>query len=309
MDKLDTQPIGGPQSVTTAARASIDLGCPGVATFEVVTPTSSPQVKAYAATVSGEWKPVRCILRKADGTESVIDPDTASGVLSANDKVVVPLVGEVKASVIATTGSLTCNILGDSTPGALVWALSKVIDGITVTVTSNTEYADDGTGFTVGTSKVTAIGALADEASSDSVDEGDVGALRMTLDRHLRTIFPAGTPYFLVCDGTDELLVSSSARRLLYADIFHLNDAPCYAKLYDKATAPDENDTPVHAVCGPANATAALGGGSNKPLPPGGIGLTNGLGVRVVKGLANNSDTAVDASEVIVCLVYDTRAA
>lgn len=44
--------------------------------------------------------------------------------------------------------------------------------------------ADDAA-FTPGTSKVFPIGALADETSPDSVDEGDLGALRMTLSRIL----------------------------------------------------------------------------------------------------------------------------
>lgn len=54
----------------------------------------------------------------------------------------------------------------------------------TTTVTSNAEYADD-SAFTIGTSEVVAMGALADETATDSVNEGDVGIPRMTLDRKL----------------------------------------------------------------------------------------------------------------------------
>lgn len=46
-------------------------------------------------------------------------------------------------------------------------------------------FTDDAA-FTVGTTQCTPIGALADETAPDSVDEGDVGALRMTLDRLLK---------------------------------------------------------------------------------------------------------------------------
>lgn len=45
----------------------------------------------------------------------------------------------------------------------------------------------DDTAFTPATSSVTPIGAMADETTPDSVDEGDVGALRMTLTRFLKT--------------------------------------------------------------------------------------------------------------------------
>lgn len=47
-----------------------------------------------------------------------------------------------------------------------------------------TSMTDDGA-FTPGVSSVTPIGALADETTPDSVDEGDVGAVRMTLARGL----------------------------------------------------------------------------------------------------------------------------
>ena len=116
----------------------------------------------------------------------------------------------------------------------------------------------------------------------------------------------SSTPYHLIADGTDELLISASARRFTCAGIFSLNDAPVYAKFYDKATAPAETDTPIWVVGSPANATAANGAGSNRDFPTGGIALTNGLGVRVVKGLADNSDTAADASENIVNAAYKT---
>lgn len=172
---------------------------------------------------------------------------------------------------------------------------------------SVTETQPDDSAF-VAADPVFPMGALADETSPDSVDEGDWGAVRMTLDRMLRTVAPADTPYHLVADGTDELLISASARRLTAAQIFHINDAPVFAKWYDKATAPAETDTPIWVTGGPSNATAANGAGNNSHLPPGGIALTNGLGVRVVKGLTDASDTAADASEVIVNAAYTTRA-
>lgn len=46
-------------------------------------------------------------------------------------------------------------------------------------------FTDDAA-FTIATTQVTPIGALADETAPDSVDEGDVGAVRMTLDRLLK---------------------------------------------------------------------------------------------------------------------------
>lgn len=60
-------------------------------------------------------------------------------------------------------------------------------DPFVVTVDINTTQADDAA-FTVGTSKVQMMGALADEAAPDSVNEGDGGALRMALNRALHVV-------------------------------------------------------------------------------------------------------------------------
>jgi hypothetical protein len=46
----------------------------------------------------------------------------------------------------------------------------------------DTVFTDDAA-FTPATSKVSAVGFMADSTSTDSVDEGDIGAARMTLDR------------------------------------------------------------------------------------------------------------------------------
>lgn len=56
--------------------------------------------------------------------------------------------------------------------------------GVTITASPASEGTDDGA-ITLGTQKVSVIGALADESATDSVDEGDVGAIRMTLNRRL----------------------------------------------------------------------------------------------------------------------------
>lgn len=63
------------------------------------------------------------------------------------------------------------NAAYDSTTGAL----------------KSTPSATDDAAFTPATSKVQPIGFLADETATDSVDEGDAGIARMTLDRRIHT--------------------------------------------------------------------------------------------------------------------------
>jgi len=57
---------------------------------------------------------------------------------------------------------------------------------VNASVTLETAYVDD-SAFTIGTDKVNAQGFLADETATDSVDEGDIGLARMTLDRRMIT--------------------------------------------------------------------------------------------------------------------------
>lgn len=58
--------------------------------------------------------------------------------------------------------------------------------------TVSTALIADDAAFTVATSKVMPVGALADESGPDSVNEGDIGALRMSLNRNLFTVLRDG---------------------------------------------------------------------------------------------------------------------
>ena len=71
-----------------------------------------------------------------------------------------------------------------------------------LTSSGGTSSTDDAA-FTPGTSSVTPIGAILDDASPDSVDEGDVGALRMTANRSLHTVIMDGEVQADVLDLTN----------------------------------------------------------------------------------------------------------
>lgn len=74
--------------------------------------------------------------------------------------------------------------------------LKRAVAGSTSTasgVTPNTAAQEVGTNvddaaFGVASGTISVAGALADETAPDSVDEGDAGALRMTLDRMLHVV-------------------------------------------------------------------------------------------------------------------------
>lgn len=79
-----------------------------------------------------------------------------------------------------------------------------------------------------------------------------------------------------------------------------------FLKLYDKATAADENDTPVFTLPLPAASNhefdltiAARGGHESEGVP-----FLNGVSLRAVAEVADNGTTGAGANEVVVHLLY-----
>lgn len=98
-------------------------------------------------------------------------------------------------------------------------------------------YADDAA-FTPATSKVIGVGAVYDDTSTDTVDEGDIGAFRMTSDRKVYTMpQPDPVPFF---DGdvnnTAQTIVQAPVR-LFSIDVINPNSSPAYLQLFDAALA------------------------------------------------------------------------
>lgn len=134
------------------------------------------------------------------------------------------------------------------------------------------ELADDAA-FTVGTTRVQPIGLLADETSTDSVDEGDLGAPRMTLDRkQIATLYPAsGTTdglsvanfnsgdTFTALTATAQVIKASAGNFYGYY-IYNPNSAATYVILYNIAAASVTvgTSTPAMVFCIPATAGANL---------------------------------------------------
>jgi hypothetical protein len=168
--------------------------------------------------------------------------------------------------------------------------------------------ADDAA-FTPATTKVMMAGFQADEASTDSVDEGDAGAARMTLDRKvIVTTQPhtaGGLSVFrsLDLDETEEE-VKATAGCLFKLRATNRTTSVRYLKLYN-ATAANTTvgtTTPIDTIPLPANAsdytvlTESFGG----------LGLTfdTALSMAVTTGFADNDTGAPGANDVIVSAYY-----
>ncbi len=113
---------------------------------------------------------------------------------------------------------------------------------------SESEVLVDDAAFTVATSKVAAIGLMADESSPDSVDEGDIGIPRMTLDRKaLVAAQPTTSGGLLVAnmtsgDGSSVLTntaqaIKASAGQLYGWYIYNPNSSAVYIPIYNVAAA------------------------------------------------------------------------
>ena len=130
---------------------------------------------------------LRYYLMSSTSTESSIDPDTASGTLAAQDVILVPTMGAQNIELVRTAGSGTVSSCSYATDALTPFLVQKLIDG-GITSTSNTEYADDGTGFTLATSKLAAVGGVAvatDGTTPGSLAEGDAAVVRTDRNRIL----------------------------------------------------------------------------------------------------------------------------
>jgi hypothetical protein len=167
-------------------------------------------------------------------------------------------------------------------------------------------FADDAA-FTPGTSKVAAIGMQADETATDSVDEGDIGCPRITLDRkQIATVQPHTSGGLLIhkrisAGSGDAANVKASAGQL-YGWVFsNINAAPAYLKIYNSAGTPTAGaGTIVMTICIPGN-TAGVAGHNEFTN---GIEFTTGIAFTIVTGVADNNSTGVSANEVVVNLLY-----
>jgi hypothetical protein len=138
-----------------------------------------------------------------------------------------------QATVLTAAGAL---IGGDAT------------NGLDVDVTRLSGELVDDAAFTPASSKVLMAGFEADETATDSVDEGDGGAARMTLDRKIITTPQPHTAGGLSTfnasgsDGADTaaltstaVAVKASAGQLYAYYIYNPNDEVTYVNFYDIA--------------------------------------------------------------------------
>lgn len=242
----------------------------------------------------------------------------AEDVASADADVGVPSMAVRKATPANTSGTDGDYEMLQMSAGRL-WVDPS---GVTLTVASHavtnagtfavqengTQVQVDDAAFTPATSKVMMAGFTADESSTDSVDEGDGGAARMTLDRkQIVTLQPhtqGGLSIFrsLDIDETEED-VKTSAGQLYFIHAMNMVATARYLKFYN-ATAANVtvgSTTPVLTFPIPANSTT--GAGFTVPIPQG-FEFTTAISVACTTGVADADTGAPGANDVIINLGY-----
>lgn len=184
------------------------------------------------------------------------------------------------------------------------------VDGNALTalqLIDDTVFTDDA-GFTPGTSKVSMAGFEADESSTDSVDEGDAGAARMTLDRkQIITPYPhtaGGLSIFrsLDLDETEEDVKTSAGQ--IYG-IWFANRATStrYLKIYNLTAANTTvgSSTPVITMPLPGNTTDTISGVFSSTM---GIAFDTAICMAATTGIADADTGAPGANDVVVNVFY-----
>lgn len=179
--------------------------------------------------------------------------------------------GDYTSLVTDSTGRLWCNVSNTVTvashavTNAGTFAVQVDGNALTALQLIDDPVVQDDAAFTPGTTKVMMAGFEADDASTDSVDEGDGGAARMTLSRKIivnpqpHTTGGLSTFRSLDLDETEEDIKTSAGQ--IYAYYIYNNAASTrFIKVYN-ATAANVtvgSTTPVWTIPVPAGSAANL---------------------------------------------------
>lgn len=224
------------------------------------------------------------------------DAASATGSISAKLRFIAATgipVTSVPSHAVTNIGTFAVQVDGNA-----LTALQKIDDPVIV----------DDAGFTPATSSVMMAGYQADETGTDSVDEGDAGAGRMTLDRkQITTPQPhtaGGLSIFRSLDldeGTCEI-VKNSPGNVYGFIITNLATSIRYIKFYDATSGTVGTGTPAMTVPVPGNATDD----TTLVFNQGGMGITFATGIvcGASTGLADNDTGAPGANDVLITVFY-----
>jgi hypothetical protein len=265
--------------------------------------------------VEGDWTNPRAnangaLWVKQDGTVTV----DGSGVTQpVSHAALTELAAAINASsqmdVNIAASNATITVASHAVTNAGTFATQ--VDGNALTalqLIDNTIVVDDAA-FTPGTTSVNMAGFQADETATDSVNEGDAGAARMTLDRKVivnpQPHTTGGLTIFRSIDiDESEEEVKATAGMLYSIAAFNRTAAPLYLKFYNLTAANTTvgTSTPVLTFVVPANADSDGAGFIIEKTY--GWTFDTAISVAATTGIADNDTGAPGANDCVINLGY-----
>jgi hypothetical protein len=155
------------------------------------------------------------------------------------------------------------------------------------------------------------VGFQADESSTDSVDEGDAGCPRMTLDRkvivtpYAHAAAGGATPYKNLDVDESEDAIKASAGKLFWIHVVNLANAKRYIKFYNDTTANVSVGTTVPDLTFPIPTMGDTNGaGFTINFGTQGVQFSAAITVAATTGFADNDTGAPGANEIILNAGY-----
>lgn len=227
----------------------------------------------------------------ADPFGANADAASATGSISAKLRFIagtgIPITGTVTVGSHAVTNAGTFVVQEN---GAALTSLQLIDDAV---------VADDAA-FTAGTTKTIVAGFVADEGSTDSVNEDDAGAARMTLDRVIwaaPAAVTASSQAVTACNilsaaSTNSTSCKGSAGNLYGFEVYNTSTTVYYLRLYNASSAPTCSSGTgfIRTIpIPPASAAGQVGGiVSNQSIP---VNFATGIGYCITGGSSSTDNT------------------
>lgn len=291
------------------ANSGVIIGAVEIAATQTVAVTNAGTFAVQAVCTNAGTFAVQSTI--AAGATNIAKAEDAS---SADADVGVPAMAVRKATPANTSGTdgdyemlqMSAGRLWVDASGVTLTVGSHAVTNAGTFVVQDSEKLADDAAFTVGTTKVNPVGYLADETSTDSVDEGDVGAARITLDRkqivatYTHTAGGCALYSFLSTAAVQAAAIKASPGQVYGIHFFNVQAAAVYLRLYNQTGSPGTGDTVVYRAIIPGN---TAGSGYVVNIPPG-IVFDTGIGIRVTGAIADADATALAANVVTGNVLY-----
>lgn len=336
-DTTSLTPVGGvveasAPTVTAGDAVALSLTTGGAVRVAVASGGIAGAVVDSVAGATDEGVLAVAVRDDALATLTPVDGDYTQLRTNARGAQWVALDSTVAQTVTLAAGTATNEIVGDVAQDAAIGG-NPVSVGLRASTATPTAMSADGdsvygwadlngavvvagrivddAAFTPGTSRVHPIAFQADETATDSVDEGDAGCPRMTLDRkviitsYAHAAAGGHSPFKSLDLDESEEEIKGSGGKLFWIHVINLAATKRYLKIYNNTAAGTTVGTTVPDLTFPIPTLADTNGaGFCLNFGDHGIALGTGITVAATTGFADNDAGAPGANEVILNAGY-----